>query len=204
MREPKDKSAGQGIGEWVGIIIAALLAAVILRAYVVQSFYIPSGSMIPTLEVGERILVEKVGYRFGEPERDDVVVFERTSVAPVSPAGEDSVLDDVANAFKSLFGFPTGGEQDFVKRVIAVGGDTIEGRDGLVRVNDEVVDEPYLPSGAVTNDFPPQRIPPGQIFVMGDNRGNSDDSRNFGPVPADEVVGRAFVSIWPPKDFGSL
>jgi signal peptidase I len=190
--------------EFPALVVAAFALALLIKTFLLQAFYIPSGSMIPTLEVGERILVEKVGYRFGEPERGDVVVFERTSVAPVSPAEEDSVLDDVANAFKSLFGFPTGGEQDFVKRVIAVGGDTIEGRDGLVRVNDEVVDEPYLPSGAVTNDFPPQRIPPGQIFVMGDNRGNSDDSRNFGPVPADEVVGRAFVSIWPPKDFGSL
>jgi len=88
--------------------------------------------------------------------------------------------------------------------VMAVGGDTIEGREGVVYVNDEAVDEPYLPEGVVTSDFPPQRVPIGQIFVMGDNRGSSDDSRNFGPVPDDEVVGRAFLSIWPANDIGTL
>jgi signal peptidase I len=87
---------------------------------------------------------------------------------------------------------------------MAVGGDTIEGRDGVIYVNDEAVAEPYLPDGVVTGDFPPQQVPRGQIFVMGDNRGSSDDSRNFGPVPGDEVVGRAFLSIWPANDFGTL
>jgi signal peptidase I len=150
--------------------------------------------------------VEKVTYLFGEPQRGDVVVFERSlnPDAPPSPTADDSVFEDVVNAFKSLFGFPSGGEQDFVKRVMAIGGDTIEGREGVVYVNDVAVKEPYLPRGIVTTDFPPQTVPAGQIFVMGDNRGNSDDSRSFGPVDVDEVVGEAFLSIWPPKDFGTL
>jgi len=191
--------------EFPVLVVAAFALALLIKTFVLQAFYIPSGSMLPTLEVGERILVEKVSYRFGGPDRGDVVVFERSlNPAVPSPHEDDSVLEDVVNAFKSLFGFPTGGEQDYVKRVMAVGGDTIEGRDGVVYVNDEATDEPYLPNGVVTSDFPPQQVPEGQIFVMGDNRGSSDDSRNFGPVPDDEVVGRAFVSIWPPDDIGTL
>ncbi len=192
--------------EFPVLVVAAFALALLIKTFVLQAFYIPSSSMMPTLEVGERILVEKVTYFFGEPQRGDVVVFERSlnPDAPPPPTADDSVFEDVVNAFKSLFGFPSGGEQDFVKRVMAVGGDTIEGREGVVYVNDVAVEEPYLPRGIVTTDFPPQTVPPGQIFVMGDNRGNSDDSRSFGPVDVDEVVGEAFLSIWPPKDFGTL
>ena len=191
--------------EFPVLVVAAFALALLIKTFVLQAFYIPSGSMLPTLEVGERILVEKVSYRFGGPDRGNVVVFERSlDPAAPSPHEDDSVAEDVVNAFKSLFGWPTGGEQDYVKRVMAIGGDTIEGREGVVYVNDEPVDEPYLPDGVVTNDFPPQQIPMGQIFVMGDNRGSSDDSRNFGPVPDGEVIGRAFLSIWPADDFGTL
>ena len=191
--------------EFPVLVVAAFALALLIKTFVLQAFYIPSGSMLPTLEVGERILVEKISYRLGSPGRGDVVVFERSLDPSVpSPHEDDSVGEDVVNAFKSLFGWPTGGEQDYVKRVMAVGGDTIESREGVVFVNDEAVEEPYLPEGVVTSDFPPQQVPEGQIFVMGDNRGSSDDSRNFGPVPDDEVVGRAFLSIWPANEFGTL
>jgi signal peptidase I len=191
--------------EFPVLVVAAFALALLIKTFLLQAFYIPSGSMLPTLEVGERILVEKISYRLGSPGRGDVVVFERSlDPAVPSPHEDDSVAEDVVNAFKSLFGWPTGGEQDYVKRVMAVGGDTIESREGVVYVNDEPVEEPYLPKGVVTSDFPTQQVPEGQIFVMGDNRGSSDDSRNFGPVPDDEVVGRAFLSIWPANEFGTL
>ena len=127
--------------EFPVLVVAAFALALLIKTFVLQAFYIPSGSMLPTLEVGERILVEKVSYRFGEPDRGEVVVFARSiDPAAPSPHEDDSVVEDVVNAFKSLFGFPTGGEQDYVKRVMAVGGDTIEGREGVVYVNDEPVD----------------------------------------------------------------
>ena len=155
---------------------------------------------------GDRVLVEKVSYRFGEPGRGDVVVFERRlpGLTGSDELDDESVFSDVRNAFKELFGFPTGTSKDFIKRVIGIEGDTVEGRDGEVLVNDEPIEEDYLPEGVETDPFPPIDVGEGEIFVMGDNRGDSDDSRNFGPIPADTVIGRAFVLVWPPSDFGGL
>lgn len=183
----------------------AFAIALLLKTFVVQAFYIPSASMEETLQIGDRVLVEKVTYRFSEPGRGDVVVFEKDLAALQSPEEEDrNLIQRINESIRGLFGFPTGGAQDFIKRVIAVEGDTIEGRDGGVFVNGEPVDEPYLEPGMETSSFGPVEIPAGSIFVMGDNRGNSDDSRNFGPVPVDTVVGRAFLLIWPPRDFATL
>lgn len=187
------------------LIVVAFVIALLLKTFVLQAFYIPSASMEPTLMVGDRVLVEKIGYRFGEPGRGDVVVFEKDLGGAVVEEEDDrSALGKIADAFRGLFGFPTGSAQDFIKRVIAVGGDTVEGRDGRVFVNGEAIEEPYLPNGTETSTFGPVDIPDGMIFVMGDNRGNSDDSRNFGPVPVDTVVGRGFLLIWPPSDFATL
>lgn len=188
------------------LVVIAFVVALLLKTFVVQAFFIPSGSMEPTLMVGDRVLVEKLGYRIGSPDHGDVVVFEKDLGALVDGQEEDdeSVLQKIADSFRGLFGFPTGTQQDFIKRVIAVGGDTVEGRDGLVFVNGEPAHEPYLPDGTQTSSFGPVEVPQGTIFVMGDNRGNSDDSRNFGPIPADTVVGQGFLLIWPPKDFSTL
>lgn len=189
------------------LIVIAFAIALIIKTFLLQAFYIPSASMEPTLLIGDRVLVEKVGYRFGSPDRGDVVVFEKDLAILADPSanGDDTPFYvDIGNAFKSLFGFPTGSSQDFIKRVIAVGGDTVEGRENQVMVNGEPIDELYLPEGTSTTDFGPVDVAQGEIFVMGDNRSNSDDSRNFGPVSEDKVVGRAFVLIWPPADIGGL
>lgn len=191
------------------LIIVAFAVALLVKTFLLQAFYIPSASMEPTLIEGDRVLVEKVSYWWGEPVRGQVVVFEREITGPdfVTPEEEEesgNVFSDIATAFKELFGFPTGDEQDFIKRVVAVGGDRVEGRNGEIYVNGERVDEPFLEPGDGTTEFPPVTVPEDMLFVMGDNRNNSDDSRNFGPIPEDSVVGHAFVLIWPPADFGGL
>ena len=186
------------------LVVIAFVAALLIKTFLLQAFYIPSASMEPTLREGDRVLVEKVGYRFGNPELGDVVVFEREVAAPFGAEQDDSFFDDIRNGVKSLFGFPTEGTQDFIKRVMAVSGDTIEGKEGRIYVNGELVEEPFLPEGVVTSDFPAYTVPQGEIFVMGDNRGNSDDSRSIGGIPESDVVGRAFVLIWPPSDMSGL
>ena len=180
MRETTSKSAGQGIGEWIGIVIAALLAAVVLRYFVVQSFYIPSESMVPTLLVKDRVIVNKLSYRFGDIERGNIIVFERP------PADTNTSV------------------KDLIKRVIALPGDTVESRNGIVFVNNQKVDEPYLRANTPTNDLPATTIPAGHVFVMGDNRTDSYDSRKFGPISEDLIVGKASLRIWPMSRFGSL
>ena len=185
------------------LVVIAFVVALLIKTYLLQAFYIPSASMEPTLVQGDRVLVEKLSYRWGEPERGDVVVFEK-QFAILAPEEDDPFWEDIASALKGLFGFPTGGTQDFIKRVMAVEGDTIEGRDGGVYVNGEPVEEPYLADGTETSPFGPVDVPKDMIFVMGDNRGNSDDSRAFGPIPVEEVVGHAFLLLWPPSDFDTL
>jgi signal peptidase I len=186
------------------LIVIAFAVALVIKTFLLQAFYIPSASMEPTLSEGDRVLVEKLGYRFGEPNRGDVVVFERDLGFVPAPQDSESLWEDVSNAFKSLFGFPTGTSQDFIKRVIAIEGDEVRARNGRVFVNGDPLDEPYLSDGVETASFGPVDVPSGHIFVMGDNRNNSDDSRNFGPVRAGKVIGHAFVLIWPPADFSIL
>lgn len=186
------------------LVVIAFVIALLLKSFVLQAFYIPSASMEDTLLIGDRVLVEKVTYRFSDPDRGDVIVFEKDLGGAPLPEADRSPIDKVADSFKSLFGFPTGSEQDFIKRVVAVGGDTVEGKDGRLLVNGAPIDEPYLADGVETSAFGPVDVPADTIFVMGDNRGNSDDSRNFGPISEDTVVGRAFVLIWPPADFSTL
>ena len=180
--------------------------ALLIKTFLLQAFFIPSGSMIPTLVKGDRVLVEKVSYRFGEPERGDVVVFERDrpGITGTDEADDDSAFDDLVDAVRGLFGFPTGTSKDLIKRVIAVEGQQVEGRGGRVLVDGTPIDEPYLPENVETDAFAPIRVGEDEIFVMGDNRPASDDSRTFGPVAVDKVVGHAFVIIWPPSDAGSL
>lgn len=205
--EPEERKRHSFWRELPVLIVVAFVIALLIKTFLLQAFFIPSASMDPTLVVGDRVLVEKLTYRFGDPGRGDVVVFERDLAEltqPNPPVEDESLWEDIRNAFRELFGFPTGAEQDFIKRVIATGGDEIEARDGRVFVNGAEIEEPYLPDGMTTSDFGPVTVGEGMIFVMGDNRSNSDDSRNFGPVPVDTVVGHAFLLIWPPADFDTL
>jgi signal peptidase I len=186
------------------LVLIAFVIALVIKTFLVQAFYIPSASMEPTLDgPGDRVLVEKISYRFHPESREDVVVFEKDPAQPATPPHQ-SLWSHVAEAFKGLLGFPTGGREDLIKRVMAVGGDTIQGRDGRVFVNDHRVQEPYLGAGVTTSDFGPITVPRGELFVMGDNREHSGDSRSFGPISASKVIGRALTVIWPPKHFSGL
>jgi signal peptidase I len=169
--------------EWLGVIGGGIAIALLVEAFLIQAFWIPSPSMEPTLDVGDRVLVNKLSYKFHDVNRGDVVVFERPPGASTGQNGEI---------------------KDLIKRVVAVGGDSIEAKEGNVFVNGEQVDEDYLEPGTPTDNLPLTTIPDGQVFVMGDNRTNSEDSRIFGPIDEDAIVGRAFIRVLPITDIGWL
>jgi signal peptidase I len=176
--EPTDEPSRQhsrtrNTVEWVAIVVGALLVAVIVKTFLIQAFFIPSLSMYSTLDKGDRVLVNKLSYHLHDVHRGDVVVFERPP------------------------GVPDTGIKDLIKRVVGLPGDTIESRSGHVYVNDKQLEENYLDAGVMTVNLTRQRVPAGHVFVMGDNRSNSEDSRVFGPIDEDLVVGRAFVLVWP-------
>ena len=201
------------------LIVAAFVIAVIIKTFLVQAFFIPSESMLPTLREGDRVLVEKISYRLHEPRRLDVVVFEKT----VFGEAEDVVWYlDVRNFVRDLLGLPVGDEEDYIKRIVAVGGDRIRyvGTPRRLIVNGQVVPQPFIQGGrdrfssTITADdcqrlsMKPSEgaciVPAGRVFVMGDNRDDSEDSRVLGPIDEDRIVGKAFVIIWPPGDVGTL
>ena len=175
------------------VVVVALVAALLLRTFVVQTFYIPSGSMEPTLQIGDRILVNKLSYHLHGVDRGNIVVFRR-------PANEDCGGEPVA---------------DLVKRVIGLPGETIsltKGPKGYVVINGKRLDESWLPASKQGTSFPgpagepynlakPYVIPANHYFVMGDNRNDSCDSRYWGPIPRSLIVGKVDLRIWP---IGSL
>lgn len=158
-------------------VFYALILAMLLRTFVIQAFWIPSGSMIPTLEPGDRVLVLKFWYALPsvEPERGQIVVFRY----PVDPT------------------------RDFVKRIIGMPGDDVEIRDGRVFVNRREIAEPYVlhPDNFTMDE---QKVPPGKYFCLGDNRSNSQDSRYWGYVPRDNIKGPAVIRYWPLSRLGRL
>lgn len=176
--------------EWAVVVLVAVAVALVVRTFVFETYYIPSGSMEPTLMVGDRILVDKLGFHLTGLHRGDIVVFRRPPLEP----------DPVP---------------DLVKRIIGLPGETIAtSPSGQVLIDGKPLAEPWLPRGTTTFPIPgdyrpwslrhPYTIPKGEYYVMGDNRGNSSDSRVFGPIPASSIVGRAVFRIWPLSRLGGL
>ena len=179
--------------EWGPVLVAAVAIALFTRLVLVQAYHIPSLSMAPTLEEGDRVIVNRLSYRFGEIERGQVVVFKK-------PPNQPSDANDL------------------IKRVIALPGETVQFRDGEVYIDGQLVVEPYLaqPSStrprslAIPGCAQEERasdvctVPSGYVFVMGDNRLGSQDSRTFGPISTETVVGRAFLRVWPISDINQL
>ena len=176
--------------EWLVVLVCALGLALLLKAFLVEVFVIPSGSMEPTLMVDNRVVVYKLGYRLHDVNRGDVVVFDNPG--------------------------PGSGIDDLIKRVVALEGETFEIRDGSVYIDGTRLEEPYLTDGESTLSKAPIpgcvneadslycEVPEGTVIVLGDSREDSRDSRFFGPVDVDDIVGRAFMKIWPPNDMGGV
>jgi signal peptidase I len=179
---PRRSGLARLILEWLAVLLVALVLALGVRTYVAQMFYIPSGSMLPTLQIGERIVVDKVSYRLHPVHRGDIVVFRKP---PLEQADYS----------------------DLVKRVIGLPGDTISAVDGRIYIDGRPLSEPWLPQPLpVTAPSPlsegyslnrPYTVPVGEYFVMGDNRTDSEDSRYFGPISGHLIVGKMVFEVWP-------
>ena len=182
------------------LVLVAFGLALLLQTFLVQAFYIPSESMVPTLEVGDRVLVNKLSHELREPQRGEVVVFRHDDRG--APSRAEGGLERLWRTIVSGFG-ASAEETDFIKRVIGLPGETIELRGGALFIDGAPVPEApdddggYLAGGDLA-DFGPEEIPEGEYFMMGDNRANSSDSRSLlGTIEAEAIVGRAFVIVWP-------
>ena len=195
-----EAEGGSFLYELPGLLLAALVVAVLIKTFLVQPFFIPSGSMLPTLEVDDRVMVSKVNYLVGDVQRQDIVVFEN----PYRVDEDESVPEAVVRSVLEALGIRTSPYDDLVKRVVATGGETVEIRDNQLFVDGVAITEPYLQPGTQMADFGPQTVPPGHLFVMGDNRNSSSDGRVFGPIPADDVIGEAVLRIWPLDRVGGI
>ena len=206
MAKHKDGNSGAGsLLELVMIVAVALGLALGIQALLVKPYRIPSESMVPTLEIGQRVLVNRIGKRFSNPGVGDVVVFH-------PPTGAEGLTEQACGASHpddQVCLKPTSekAKVNFIKRVVAGPGDRLRISDGHVIRNGKRVKEPYArPCGRSEGcDLPREvTIPAGHYFMMGDNRGSSDDSRFWGPVPSDWIIGAAFATYWPPKRIGLL
>jgi signal peptidase I len=184
----KKASTGRTILEYVVLAVVAIAVALLIQAFLVKPYRIPSESMEDTLLIGDRVLVDRISWRFSEPQRGDITVFHSPITGPV-----------------------------LIKRVIGMPGDEISLEGGAVYVNGRKLDEPYVrtvdgevvPTEPFDTGLPwalqqPYTVPPGNYFMMGDNRVDSGDSREFGPVPRGQLVGKAFARYWPPGRIGGV
>jgi signal peptidase I len=192
--------------ELVPLILSALVLAILIKSFLIQAFFIPSVSMQPTLEPGDRILVCRVCKVFSDVTHGDVVVFSDPHPAPHEDRG-------IAGGFLHWLGEGIGvarpEDDDFIKRVVAMEGDTWEMRRGVVYVNGTEVNEPYVAAERDSRDFGPETVPDGMLFVLGDNRLHSGDSRfpppgGLGYIPEEKVIGEAFVIAWPFGRIGGI
>jgi len=188
----KDKGpSSRWIFELVGVVVVAFLVALLLRTFVLATYSIPSGSMEPTLQIGDRIVVDKLSYHLHGVDRGNIVVF---STPPIAACADPSV-------------------SDLVKRVIGLPGETISLANGNVYINGHLLPEPFLPPNLRDDTYPgpanepfalhhAYRIPAGEVYVMGDNRPDSCDSRYWGPIPESTIVGKVDMRIWPLSRIG--
>ena len=179
------------------LICLAAIIAFMLKTFIAQAFYIPSVSMVPQLHVNDRVVVSKLAYRTHDPHRGDIVVFD-------DPTGRSTASPGLIARILEGVGVKQPSTEEYIKRVIGLPGEQVEGRDNRIYVNGQLLDEPYLPEGTLISQFGPITVPEGRLWVMGDNRTNSTDSRGFGTIDIDTIVGRAILKVWPLPDVSFL
>lgn len=227
--DSEDQGGKESFLELIVIVAVAVGLALLIQAFIVKPYRIPSESMVPTLEVGQRVLVNRLDGRFGTPDLGDVVVFRPPAGAAddqcgvkngeeylpgkIYVAGDDGPLSE-----RMACPRPTAGKdpETYIKRVVGTPGDRLKIVNGNVYLNGVKQDEPYInknPEESCTSSSSPSgdctfsldiTIPPDMYFMMGDNRDASDDSRYWGPVPKENIIGEAFMTYWPPKRIGLL
>jgi signal peptidase I len=198
------KSASSSVVEFVTIIAVALGLALGIQAFIVKPYRIPSGSMEPTLAIGQRVLVDRVSKHFTSFHRGDIVVFK-----PPVGADQENQCGDPNKPPDEACPKPTPQKSNtnFIKRIIGLPGDRLKVIRGHAYINGKELNEPYIRPDAscpICNEPREITIPPGHFFMMGDNRGESDDSRDWGPVPKGWIIGKAFFTYWPPHRIGTL
>jgi signal peptidase I len=188
------------------LLMVALAIAIIIKSFLIQAFSIPSISMAPTLERGDRILVCRICTQVSDIHRGDIVVFSNPHPGPSTDRG---VIGGVLHWLGEGLGVAQPENKDYVKRVIGLPGDVVELHDGTLYLNGVAMEEPYLNPELDTQPYGPVTVPDGMLFVLGDNRAHSGDSRfppptGLGFVPQDTVIGKAFVIVYPPSRWGWL
>jgi signal peptidase I len=204
--QEKSKSRSNSLVELVAIIAVAVGLAFLIQAFVVKPYKIPSGSMEPTLAIGQRILVNRIGTHFGEPKIGEIAVFNPPEGARNGICGPNphQVTSGGAACDQPV---PKRSSETFIKRVVAGPGDTIYIKQGHVYLNGKREKDSYIAECGESSEcnFPtPIKIPAGHWFMMGDNRGNSEDSRFWGPIPTSWIIGEAFATYWPPDKIGGI
>jgi signal peptidase I len=198
-------SRGNQALEFFAIIAVALLLALLIQAFLVKPFRIPSESMEPTLDIGQRVLVDRVSYRFSNPSRGDIVVFKPPAGADTNQCGIPTEPEDGHPCQKET---PTKSKSNFIKRVVGLPGDRLKVVNNHVFIDGKPQNEPFVAKNTPCTNLCNLRseitIPPGHFFMMGDNRGQSADSREWGPVPKKWIIGHAFFTYWPPGRLGTL
>lgn len=182
-QEPEKQPQPKAENPWTEALKTIALSAVLafgIRSFVAEARYIPSGSMLPTLQINDRLIIDKISYNFRNPERGDIIVFSPTDALK-------------QQNFKDAF----------IKRLIGLPGDKVEVKDGKVFLNNQPLKENYIEERPNYN-FGPVTVPPNQFLVLGDNRNNSYDSHYWGFVPRDRIIGRAVVRFWPPNRVGEI
>jgi len=179
----KKRSRSRTVLEWLIVVVVAVLVSLLVRTYVFQTFFIPSGSMEPTLQIGDRIMVSKLSVEFGTIHRGDILVFK-------APPGVQSDCGDNVT--------------DLVKRVIGLPGDHLTSKGSTIYVNGQPLKQPWTHNEPIFRHIGKVTVPAKHYFMMGDNEPNSCDSRWWGSIPRSSVIGKAFLRFWPLSRFGFL